>query len=147
MTKHNALFLCTGNAGRSIIAEAILNRIAGDRFRAFSAGSRPRGAVHQAALRLLQSRGYETGELRSKSWDEFTRTGAPRLDLVITVCDNVAGEACPVWPGQPMVQHWSIPDPTLATDGDAELDAAFAETYRLLRARISALCGGAAFST
>jgi arsenate reductase (thioredoxin) len=146
MTKHNALFLCTGNAGRSIIAEAILNRIAGDRFRAFSAGSRPRGAVHPAALRLLQSHGYETGGLRSKSWDEFAGPGAPRLDLVITVCDNVAGEACPVWPGQPMLQHWSIPDPTLAAGSDAELDVAFAETYRLLRARISALCGGAAYS-
>jgi protein-tyrosine-phosphatase len=145
MTKHNALFLCTGNAGRSIIAEAILNRVAGDRFRAFSAGSRPRGAVHAAALRLLQSRGYETAELRSKSWDEFAGAGAPKLDVVITVCDNVAGEACPVWPGQPMLQHWSIPDPTLRASSDAELDAAFAETYRLLRERISALCGGAAY--
>jgi arsenate reductase (thioredoxin) len=143
MTKHNALFLCTGNAGRSIIAEAILNRIAGDRFRAFSAGSRPRGAVHGAAIRLLQSRGYEAADLRSKSWDEFTAANAPRLDLVITVCDNVAGEACPVWPGQPMLQHWSIPDPTLGASTDAELDAAFAETYRHLLARISALCGGA----
>ena len=144
MSKHNALFLCTGNAGRSIIAETIFNRIAGDRFRAFSAGSHPRGAIHPAALRLLQSRGYETAELRSKSWDEFAREGAPRLDLVITVCDNVAGQACPVWPGAPMTQHWSVPDPTLAAGADAELDAAFAETYRLLRARIAALCGGAA---
>jgi arsenate reductase (thioredoxin) len=143
MTKHNALFLCTGNAGRSIIAEAILNRIAADRFRAFSAGSRPRGVVHPAAIRLLQSRGYETGELRSKSWDEFARAGAPRLDLVIIVCDNVAGEACSLWPGAPMTQHWSIPDPTVGADSDAELDAAFIETYRLLRARISAFCGGA----
>jgi protein-tyrosine-phosphatase len=143
MTKHNALFLCTGNAGRSIIAEAILNRIAGDRFQAFSAGSRPRGAVHAAALRLLQSRGYETANLRSKSWDEFARAEAPRLDMVITVCDNVAAEACPVWRGQPMQQHWSIPDPTLAARSDAELDAAFAETHRLLRERINALCGGA----
>ena len=143
MTSHNALFLCTGNAGRSIIAEAILNRIAADRFRAFSAGSRPRGVVHPAALRLLQSRGYETGELRSKSWDEFAGAGAPRLDVVITVCDNVAGEACPVWPAQPMLQHWSIPDPTLGASSDAELDVAFVETYRLLHQRISALCGGA----
>jgi protein-tyrosine-phosphatase len=143
MTKHNALFLCTGNAGRSIIAEAILNRVAGDRFRAFSAGSHPRGLVHPAALRLLQARGYETADLRSKSWDEFARAGAPRLDLVITVCDNVAGETCPVWPGAPMRQHWSIPDPTLGAGADAELDAAFAETYRLLRERIAALCGGA----
>ena len=146
MTKHNALFLCTGNAGRSIIAEAILNRVARDRFCAYSAGSHPRGAVHPAAIRLLQARGHETGELRSKSWDEFAGAGAPRLDLVITVCDNVAGEACPVWPGRPMIQHWSIPDPTLTAGGGAELDAAFAETYRLLRERISALCGGAAFS-
>ena len=143
MTKHNALFLCTGNAGRSIIAEAILNRVASDRFRAFSAGSHPRGLVHPAALRLLQARGYETAGLRSKSWDEFARAGAPRLDLVITVCDNVAGETCPVWPGAPMRQHWSIPDPTLGAGADAELDAAFAETYRLLRERIAALCGGA----
>jgi protein-tyrosine-phosphatase len=143
MTKHNALFLCTGNAGRSIIAEAILNRIASDRFRAFSAGSRPRGVVHPAAIRLLQSRGYETGDLRSKSWDDFTAANAPRLDVVITVCDNVAGEACPVWPGQPMLQHWSIPDPTLNANPDAELDAAFAETYRQLHLRIGAFCGGA----
>lgn len=143
MSKHNALFLCTGNAGRSIIAEAILNRVAGDRFRAFSAGSRPRGAIHPAALRLLQARGYETADLRSKSWDEFARGDAPRLDVVITVCDNVAGQTCPVWPGAPMTQHWSVPDPTLAGGDDAELDAAFAETYRLLRERISALCGGA----
>jgi protein-tyrosine-phosphatase len=143
MTKHNALFLCTGNAGRSIIAEAILNHVGGDRFRAFSAGSHPRGLVHPAALRLLQARGYETADLRSKSWDEFARDDAPRLDLVITVCDNVAGETCPVWPGAPMRQHWSIPDPTLGAGADAELDAAFAETYRLLRERIAALCGGA----
>jgi arsenate reductase (thioredoxin) len=145
MTKHNALFLCTGNAGRSIIAEAILNRIAADRFRAFSAGSRPRGEVHPAAMRLLQSRGFETADLRSKSWDDFARPDAPRLDVVITVCDNVAGEACPVWPGQPMLQHWSIPDPTLGASTAAAVDAAFAETYRLLHERISALCGGAAY--
>ena len=143
MTRHNALFLCTGNAGRSIIAEAILNRIAGDRFRAFSAGSHPRGLVHPAALRLLQARGYPTAELRSKSWDEFAGAGAPRLDLVITVCDAVAGEACPVWPGEPMLQHWSVPDPTLGASTEDELDAAFAETHRLLHERISALCGGA----
>lgn len=143
MIRHNVLFLCTGNAGRSIVAEAILNRLAANRFCAFSAGSRPRGAVHPAAMRLLESRGYETAALRSKSWDEFGGTGAPRLDVVITVCDNVAGQACPVWPGQPMTQRWSIPDPTLVSDGDAELDAAFAETYRLLHLRISAFCGGA----
>jgi protein-tyrosine-phosphatase len=137
------LFLCTGNSARSILAEAYLNAAGRGGFVAHSAGSHPGGKVNPFALELLQKHRIDTAGLRSKSWDEFARAGAPRLDMVITVCDNVAGEACPVWPGAPMRQHWSIPDPTLGASADAELDAAFAETYRLLRERIAALCGGA----
>ena len=131
---YNVLFLCTGNSARSIIAEAILNRIGGGRFRAYSAGSQPKGAVNPHAIQLLQRLGFDTSTLRSKSWTEFARPGAPPLDFVFTVCDNAAGETCPVWPGQPMTAHWSIPDPAGA-EGTA-IAAAFNDTYRLLNQRI-----------
>jgi arsenate reductase len=135
---HNVLFLCTGNTARSILAEAILAKEGGTRFRAFSAGSQPKGTVNPFALRLLQRLDYPTGELRSKSWTEFATPGAPVMDFIFTVCDNAAGEACPVWPGKPMTAHWGVEDPAAATGRDAEKEAAFAEAFRLLRKRISA---------
>jgi arsenate reductase len=133
----NTLFLCTGNSARSILAEAILEKLGAERFRAFSAGSQPKGAVNPHALALLKSLGYGTARLRSKSWSEFAEPGAPALDFVFTVCDNAAGEACPVWPGQPMTAHWGVPDPAEATGSEAEIALAFKETYRLLRQRIA----------
>lgn len=133
----NALFLCTGNSARSIIGEAILNRIAPETFRAFSAGSNPKGAVHPEAIRLLDRLGYPTAGLRSKSWDEFAQAGAPKLDFVFTVCDNAAAEVCPIWPGQPMTAHWGITDPAAVEGSDAEIALAFAEAYRVLNNRIS----------
>jgi len=137
MTKpFNVLFLCTGNSARSILAEAILNRIGGDRFKAWSAGSHPKGQVNPAALRLLSSLGYPLHGLRSKSWDEFAQAGAPPLDFVFTVCDDAAGEVCPIWPGQPMTAHWGIPDPAAVTGSDADVALAFAEAYRVLNNRI-----------
>jgi protein-tyrosine-phosphatase len=108
---YNVLFLCTGNSARSILAEAILNRIGGGKFRAFSAGSFPKGKVHPHALALLERLGYPTGDLRSKSWDEFAVDGAPELDFIFTVCDNAANEVCPVWPGRPVTAHWGVPIP------------------------------------
>src|SRR4051812_29560098 len=107
----NTLFLCTGNSARSILAEAILNRVGQGKFRAYSAGSQPKSEVNPRTLELLLSLNYDTTALRSKSWSEFTKSGAPALDFVFTVCDNAAGEACPVWPGQPMTAHWGVPDP------------------------------------
>ena len=131
---YNVLFLCTGNSARSILAEAILNREGGGRFRACSAGSFPKGEVHPAALGLLDALGYPTGELRSKSWDEFAADGAPELDFVFTVCDNAAGETCPVWPGQPMTAHWGIGDPA-AVEGNAQ-EQAFRNAFHALQRRI-----------
>src|SRR5947207_12516603 len=129
---YNVLFLCTGNSARSIIAEAILNREGRGKFRAFSAGSHPKGAVNPHTIRLLERLNYDTARLRSKSWMEFAQPGAPQLDFVFTVCDDAAGETCPVWPGQPMTAHWGIPDPAAAAGTDAEIAVAFNEAYRML---------------
>jgi len=132
----NVLFLCTGNSARSIMAEAILNRVGAGKFRAFSAGSQPKGHPHPEAIRLLRSFDYDTSELRSKSWAEFAKPGAPPLDFVFTVCDNAAGETCPVWPGQPMTAHWGIPDPATAQGSPGEIAMAFKDAYRMLAQRI-----------
>ncbi|HWX59135.1 arsenate reductase ArsC [Bradyrhizobium sp.] len=134
---YNVLFLCTGNSARSIIAEAILNKTGAGKFHAHSAGSQPKGKVNPHALQLLQSLGYDTADMRSKSWNEFAKDGAPRFDFVFTVCDNAAAEACPVWPGQPMTAHWGIADPAEAKGTPAEVALAFKEAYRLLNQRIS----------
>jgi len=135
---YNVLFLCTGNSARSIIAEAILNKIGEGKFKAYSAGSQPKGQVNPNTLRLLQKLGYDTTDYRSKSWSVFAHPGAPDLDFVFTVCDDAAGEACPVWPGQPMTAHWGIPDPAAATGTDAQIAAAFNDAYRMLHRRIEA---------
>jgi arsenate reductase (thioredoxin) len=135
----NVLFLCTGNSARSILAEAILNHRGAGRFAAFSAGSHPRGEVHPLALALLRAKGLAVTGLRSKSWDEFAAPGAPTMDRIITVCDNAAGEACPVWPGRPAVAHWSLPDPAAVPGSDAERRRAFADTWQALDQRIARL--------
>ncbi len=132
----NVLFLCTGNSARSILAEAIMNRAAPGKFKAYSAGSMPKGEVHPLTLALLESHNFLASEFRSKSWEEFTGPGAPQLDFVFTVCDNAAAEVCPIWPGQPMTAHWGLPDPVSAQGNAAEVSLAFAETYRMLRHRI-----------
>jgi arsenate reductase len=134
----NVLFLCTGNSARSIMAEAILNKIGAGKFQAFSAGSRPKGHVHPEAARLLQSLNFDTTRFRSKSWNEFAKPDAPPLDFVFTVCDNAAGETCPYWPGQPMTAHWGIPDPAAAQGSAAEIALAFKDAYRMLNQRIGA---------
>jgi len=141
MTVHNVLFLCTGNSARSILAEAIMNRMGAGKFRAFSAGSFPKGKVHPRAIALLQHLNYKTDDLRSKSWSEFSQAenpDAPELSFVFTVCDNAAGEVCPIWPGQPMTAHWGIPDPAAEDGSEAQQALAFAEAYRQLNNRISA---------
>jgi arsenate reductase (thioredoxin) len=132
----NVLFLCTGNSARSIMAEAILNRVGAGKFRAYSAGSQPKGRVHPHTMQLLAGLGYDTTRFRSKSWNEFAKPGAPALDFVFTVCDNAAGETCPVWPGQPMTAHWGIPDPAEAKGSAAEIGLAFRDAYRMLSQRI-----------
>ena len=132
----NVLFLCTGNSARSIMAEAILTKLGADEFRAHSAGSQPKGEVHPETLRLLQGLGHDTCGFRSKSWNELARPGAPSLDFAFTVCDNAAGESCPVWPGQPMTAHWGVPDPAQATGTPAEIALAFKDAYRMLYQRI-----------
>jgi protein-tyrosine-phosphatase len=134
---YNVLFLCTGNSARSIMAEAIMNRLGEGRFRAYSAGSQPKGDVHPFAIDLLKSVNHSTADLRSKSWDEFAAPGAPEMDFVFTVCDNAANEVCPIWPGQPMSAHWGISDPAAAEGTDAERHLAFADAYRQLTNRIS----------
>lgn len=131
---YNVLFLCTGNSARSILAEAILNRIGKSKFVAFSAGSMPKGEVNPHAIALLQRLDYPVGELRSKSWSEFE--SAPPLDFVFTVCDNAANEVLPVWPGKPMTAHWGVPDPAAATGSEIEIAAAFRDAYQILRRRI-----------
>jgi len=133
---YNVLFLCTGNSARSIIAEAILNKIGGGRFRAWSAGSQPKGRVNPRTLTLLRGLGFDTSGFRSKSWNEFAKPGAPALDFVFTVCDNAAGEACPVWPGKPITAHWGISDPAEATGTEAQIGQAFSDAYRMLNQRI-----------
>jgi arsenate reductase len=131
------LFLCTGNSARSLLAEALLNRLGEGRFRASSAGSQPKGEPHPMALEVLRSHGFETEGLRSKSWHEFAGSEAPPIDLVITVCDNAAGESCPVWPGRPIAAHWGIEDPA-AVEGEGQREA-FEQALRYLRNRISLL--------
>jgi arsenate reductase (thioredoxin) len=134
---YNALFLCTGNSARSIMAEAILNQKGRGRFTAYSAGSHPSGVVRPEAIRQLEAVHLPTTGLHSKSWDEFAEPGAPQLDFVFTVCDNAAKEVCPVWPGQPMTAHWGIPDPVAVTGTDEERARAFRDAFFLLDRRIS----------
>lgn len=139
-SRYNILFLCTGNSARSILAEAIANHLtAGNRFIAYSAGSQPRGEVNPAAFELLEHKGIPTAGLHSKSWDEFAAADAPRLDFVITVCDQAAGEQCPYWPGQPMTAHWGMPDPAAAQGSSDDVRKAFADTFTVLRRRIDLL--------
>jgi len=133
----NVLFLCTKNSARSILAEAVLNRLGAGRFKAFSAGSLPAGEVNPYALDLLRNQNFPTADLRSKSWDEFSQPGAPQMDFVFTVCDNAANEVCPIWPGQPMSAHWGVPDPAAVEGTEAVKRAAFAETMRFMNNRIS----------
>jgi arsenate reductase len=135
---YNVLFLCTGNSARSILAEAILRKDGRGHFRAFSAGSQPKGAVNPFAIRVLQRLDYPTDDLRSKSWEEFASPNAPVMDFVFTVCDNAAGESCPVWPGQPMSAHWGIEDPAEVAGTDIEKEAAFVAAFRYLENRIGA---------
>lgn len=134
---YNVLFLCTGNSARSIMAEAIMNRVGQGRFQAYSAGSTPTGEVHPRTLALLKRMNFDTGFARSKSWDEFAVPEAPKLDFVFTVCDNAAGEVCPIWPGQPMTAHWGVPDPAHSKGTDTEIALAFSDSYRMLFSRIS----------
>ena len=136
----NVLFLCTGNSARSIMAECIMNREGARKFRAFSAGSHPSGSINPMALNLLKKLNYPTGELRSKSWEEFSQPGAPELDFVFTVCDNAAGEVCPLWPGQPMTAHWGVPDPAAFEGSVAEKAVFTADVFRMLERRIGIFC-------
>lgn len=133
----NVLFLCTHNSARSVIGEVVLNRLGMGKFKAYSAGSQPSGRIHPYALELLQKLNYDTTSLRSKSWEEFSKPGAPDLDFVFTVCDNAAEEVCPVWPGQPISAHWGLPDPSAAGGSEPEKRLAFADTHRMLYQRIS----------
>jgi arsenate reductase len=135
---YNVLFLCTGNSARSILGEAVLNHVGQGRFKAFSAGSTPKGEVHPMTLETLRGVGISTDGLRSKPWDEFAVSGAPKMDFVFTVCDNAAGETCPIWPGQPMTAHWGIEDPAAVLGPDFKRQAAFDDAMRFLRNRISA---------
>jgi arsenate reductase len=132
----NVLFLCTGNSARSIMAECVLNRLGAGKFKAFSAGSQPKGQLHPLALQVLRQAHFDVSELRSKSWEEFAKADAPELDFVFTVCDNAAKEVCPIWPGQPMTAHWGLPDPATAQGSEAERHLAFADTLRMLSNRI-----------
>ncbi|HEY2115335.1 MAG TPA: arsenate reductase ArsC [Candidatus Angelobacter sp.] len=134
---YNVLFLCTGNSARSIMAEAIMNQKGRPNFAAYSAGSHPKGEVHPAALRQLESARLPTEGHRSKNWDEFAKPGAPRFDFVFTVCDNAAAEVCPVWPGQPMTAHWGVPDPAAVEGNEEQIQRAFHNTFLMLDRRIS----------
>jgi len=133
---YNVLFLCTGNSARSIMGEAIVNRIGAGKFKGYSAGSMPKGEVHPSTINLLKKLNYDTCAFRSKSWEEFTAPGAPKLDFVITVCDNAANEVCPIWPGQPVTAHWGLPDPVDVKGDQTQRALAFADTYRMLNNRI-----------
>ncbi|MGA2430005.1 MAG: arsenate reductase ArsC [Candidatus Acidiferrum sp.] len=137
--RYNVLFLCTGNSARSIMAEAILNRKGFPNFKAYSAGSQPKGAVHPAALRQIEAAKLPTTGLRSKPWDEFAQPGAPQLNFVFTVCDNAAKEVCPIWPGQPMTAHWGVPDPAAAEGTPEQTEKAFRDAFLILDRRISLL--------
>ena len=138
---YNVLFLCTGNSARSILAESLLNHWGGSKFRAFSAGSDPKGRVHPMAVALLNHMNLPTDNLRSKSWDEFAAPGAPPIDFIFTVCDNAAGEVCPVWPGKPMTAHWGIADPAAAEGTDTQKAFAFRTTFDELETRIKLFVG------
>ena len=146
MTDHppmNVLFLCTHNSARSIMAEAIMNRVGAGRFNAYSAGSMPSGTINPHATSLLKQLNHKTDHMRSKSWEEFAAANnpdAPELDFVFTVCDNAAGEVCPIWPGQPMSAHWGVPEPAAATGSEAQIALAFADAYRQLNNRITLFC-------
>src|SRR5712691_1524981 len=143
---YNALFLCTGNSARSIMAEAILNEKGKGKFRAYSAGSQPKGAVNPNTIKLLQGMGYDVSSFRSKSWDEFAKPGAPSFDFIITVCDDAANEPCPVWPGKPMTAQWGVADPAAVKGTDGEIARAFREAYTLLLRRIELLAALKIFS-
>lgn len=134
---YNVLFLCTGNSGRSIIAESILRKDGAPHFRAFSAGSHPKGAVNPFALKVLENNGYSTEDLRSKNWDEFAQPGAPEMEFVFTLCDHAAAEVCPVWPGQPMTAHWGIEDPAAVEGADIEKEKAFVQAAKYIKNRLS----------
>jgi arsenate reductase len=133
---YNILILCTGNSARSILGEALFNTLSAGRFEAYSAGSHPSGRVNPFAVELLRGMDYPVENLRSKSWDEFAQPGAPRMDFIVTVCDNAAGEACPLWPGQPVTAHWGFPDPASVEGTDEEKRSAFAGTMRQIRRRV-----------
>lgn len=136
---YNVLFLCTGNSARSIMAEAILNTIGPERFKAYSAGSHPGGTVNPLAIEQIKNTGYPLDKLRSKSWTEYAADEAPRMDFIITVCDNAAGEVCPVWPGQPISAHWGFEDPAAATGTDEEKRAVFSKVAKQIHTRVSLL--------
>ena len=136
---YQILILCTGNSARSIMAEAIINTLGAGRFVAHSAGSQPAGRVHPLALEKLSAIGYSTAQLRSKSWDEFAATDAPQMDFIITVCDNAAGETCPLWPGQPISAHWGFPDPAAVQGSEAEQRAAFEQVFQRITQRVRLL--------
>jgi len=136
---YNVLFLCTGNSARSIMAEAMLNTIGNGRFRAYSAGSQPGGTVNPLAIEQIKSTGYATENLRSKSWDEYAAPGAPKMDFIITVCDNAAGEVCPIWPGQPVSAHWGFEDPAAATGTEDEKREVFSKVAKQIHGRVTLL--------
>jgi arsenate reductase (thioredoxin) len=133
---YNVLFLCTGNSARSVLAEAILNKLGQGKFRAYSAGSQPKGEVNPQTINLLKGLGYDTSALSSKSWNEFAKPGAPQFDFIFTVCDDAAGETCPVWPGKPATAHWGIADPAAMRGSEVEVARAFRDAYRYLSQRI-----------
>ncbi|HUY20630.1 MAG TPA: arsenate reductase ArsC [Candidatus Binataceae bacterium] len=135
----NVLFLCTGNSARSVMAECALNRLGAGRFRAFSAGSHPKGAIHPDTLAILAGLGYRIAGLRSKSWDEFAAPDSPPMDFIITVCDSAAGEVCPLWPGRPITAHWGLPDPAAFVGSAEDRRVAFARTCRALEHRVRRL--------